>query len=104
MPMQADQHTWNRRKKVKSNLTKLVVKLFCVAALITATTTLGTPQSQACNDCMLTWSGGEGQAGCWNCGPLGRQECSPAGDHCDMDGSQCDARDGLPSPVCPPVN
>jgi hypothetical protein len=88
---------------MKRNTTKLILKLFCAIALITATTAVAVPSSEACNDCMVTWSGGQMQAGCWNCGPLGREECSPAGDHCDMDGAQCDAREGTVA-VCPPQN
>jgi hypothetical protein len=88
---------------MKRNTTKLILKLFFVIALITATTGIATPSSEACNDCMLTFSGGGAQAGCWNCGPLGHEVCEPAGDHCVTDG-QCDATVGFPAPVCPPQN
>lgn len=85
---------------MKRNTTKLILKLFCVIALITATTGIPTSASGGCSDCMLTWVDGQAQAGCWHCGPLGHAECEPAGDHCNMDGIECDARQGNP-PICP---
>lgn len=90
---------------MKKNSLFLSIKILCLAALITTTAAIGTKSSQACEACMVVWSGGTYVASCVACGHLGWTGCQPEGDHCSTSSYQCDPNpENQSRPECPPIN